>query len=534
MASRVFSGGRNLVITGFMGTGKTSVAKKVTERLGMLFADMDQVIEERTGVSISELFASPGEAFFREEERKLCQELASPASLVIATGGGALISFPNREAFLREGNVVICLDCEPGEIIRRLEKVEDRPLLEGDHRRERVESLLAQRRAAYAQIPLHIDTTALMVEEVADQVISLYERGTGWGEGAIEVKTPTFTYEIVLQNGALEQAGELLSQREIGPKVAIVTDRTVGRLYAPSLEKSLAKAGLFPSTIEMSDGEAFKTLETVRTLYDRFIELDLDRASAIVALGGGVVGDVVGFAATTYMRGLPLVQVPTTLLAMVDSSVGGKVAVDHPRGKNLIGAFKQPELVIADPAVLATLPEEELLCGLAEVVKHGVIGSPALFHHLETRGTEELDWMLWEAVKVKVGVVEEDPFEKGRRAILNLGHTFGHALEALSDFRLPHGQAVSVGLGVAAGVSFRLGLCQERFYSRLLDLLRKLGLPTAYRDFEPERIWQAMAVDKKKRGGKLRFVLPKRIGEMVLTDEVPEEVVLEELAKARE
>lgn len=534
MASRAFSGGRNLVITGFMGTGKTSVAKKVAEYLGMPHIDMDQMIEERVGVSISELFTSPGEAFFREEERKLCQELASPASLVIATGGGALVSPANREAFLQEGNVVICLDCEPGELMRRLEKVEDRPLLEGGQRRERIQSLLAQRRVAYAQIPLHIDTTSLTVEEVAGQLISLYERGTGWGEGAVAVKTPASVYDIVLQNGALERAGELLSEREIGPRVAIVSDSTVGRLYAPLVSENLVKAGLFPSTIEMPDGEAFKALETVRTLYDSFIELGLDRASGIVALGGGVVGDVAGFAAATYMRGVPLVQIPTTLLAMVDSSVGGKVAVDHRRGKNLIGAFKQPELVIADPEVLATLPEEEFLCGLAEVVKHGVIGSPALLYHLETKGAEELDWMLWEAVKVKVDVVEEDPFEKGRRAILNLGHTFGHALETLSEFRLRHGQAVSVGLTVAAGVALHLGLCREGFRSRLLDLLQKLELSMTYQDFEPERIWQAMAMDKKRRGGKLRFVLPKRIGEMVVTDEVPERVVLEELAKARE
>ena len=316
--------------------------------------------------------------------------------------------------------------------------------------------------------------------------------------------------------------------------MALVTNPTVGGLYAPVVVESLREAGFDPLVVEVPDGEAFKTLDTVRSLYDRFVDGGLDRASPVFALGGGVIGDTAGFAAATYMRGVPLVQLPTSLLAMVDASVGGKVAVDHPRGKNLIGAFHQPELVVVDPDVLATLPEGEFRVGLAEVIKAGVIGSPALFEHLERRGAEPLEWVIGEAIRVKAAVVEEDPYERGRRAILNLGHTFGHALEVLSSFSLRHGEAVAVGMAIAAEVAVRLGLCESSVRERLIALLRQFGLPTACKGYEPEAIWEAMATDKKRRGQRLRFVLPRAIGRVVVADDVPKELVLEVLERMGE
>lgn len=524
------SEGANVVITGFMGAGKSKVGLEVARRLGREFLDMDTLIEQRVGMSIPEIFAQRGEAFFRQQERELCQELAKGHGLVIATGGGALIPEENRQALSASG-LLVCLACNVGEILRRLAQAEDRPLLDVADRRERIETLLAKRRESYSRIPHQIDTTGLTVEEVVGMVIELLE-----SEAVVEriaVRTPTGSYEIHLGEGLLARVGELAWEQGLRGRGALVTNPTVGDLYASPVAESLREAGFEPVICQVPDGEAHKTLDTVRSLYDQFIAGGLDRYGAVLALGGGVIGDMAGFAAATYMRGVPLVQLPTTLLAMVDASVGGKVAVDHPRGKNLIGAFKQPELVVIDPLALATLDEADMRSGWAEVIKAGVIGSPSLFKHLEERGDEPSLPVITEAIRVKVAIVEEDPYEKGRRAVLNLGHTFGHALELLSGFTLRHGEAVSIGLVAAVRTAVALGLCDDTVEGRLAALLQRFGLPTRYEGYEPVEIWRAMATDKKKRGKKLRFVLPRAIGQVVVTDQVPQAVVLEVLERLR-
>jgi len=531
----------NIVITGFMGTGKSKVGLDVARRLGWEFVDMDTLIEQRVGMTIPEIFAQRGEGFFRQQERQLCQELAKRQGLVIATGGGALIPEENRQALGTSG-LLVCLTCDVREILRRLVQVEDRPLLDAADRRERIETLLAERREAYRRTPHQIDTTGLTVEEVAERVIRLLG---DWGEAAVErivVRTPTGSYGIHLGKGLLARVGELARQQGLRGRVALVTNRTVRDLYAATVIESLRKAGFEPAICQVPDGEAYKTLDTVGLLYDQFIEGRLDRYGAVLALGGGVIGDLAGFAAATYMRGVSLVQLPTTLLAMVDASIGGKVAVDHPKGKNLIGAFKQPELVLIDPLGLATLDEAEVRSGWAEVIKAGMIGSPSLFEHLEERGDKPLLSILRhssvqviaEAIRVKVAIVEEDPYESGRRAVLNLGHTFGHALEVLSGFTLRHGEAVSIGMVAATRTAVALGLCDEAVEGRLPALLQRFGLPTRYEGYEPREVWKAMATDKKRRGEKLRFVLPRAIGQVVVTDKVPKAMVLEVLEKLRE
>lgn len=523
--------GRNIVITGFMGTGKSKVGQEVARRLGREFVDMDPLIEQQVGLTIPEIFAQRGEGFFRQQERQLCQELAQKRGLVIATGGGALIPGENRQALGANG-LLVCLNCEVEEILRRLAQVEDRPLLEVADRRERIESLLAERREAYNCIPHQINTTGLTVKEVAKRVVALLE-----SEAVVEkivVQTPTGSYEIHLGEGLLARVGELVREQGLRGRVALVTNPTVGDLCARTVIGGLQKAGFEPFICQVPDGEAYKTLDSVRSLYDQFIKGGLDRSGAVLALGGGVIGDMAGFAAATYMRGVPLVQLPTTLLAMVDASIGGKVGVDHPRGKNLIGAFKQPELVVIDPLALATLDEAEMRCGWAEVIKAGMIGSPSLFERLEERGDEPSLHVITEAIRVKVAVVEEDPYERGRRAVLNLGHTFGHALEVLSGFTLRHGEAVSIGLVAATRTAVALGLCDEAVEGRLAALLQRFGLPTHYERYKPREVWEAMATDKKKQGKRLRFVLPRAIGQVVVTDEVPEAMVLEILEKLRE
>ena len=520
----------NIVITGFMGTGKSSVGRLVAERLGRAFVDMDLLIEEREGRSIAEIFATEGEPYFRALERDLCRELAAQSDLVIATGGGALIDPVNREVMGRSG-VLFCLRCSPDEILRRLALAEDRPLLDVEDRRQRIEALLAQRREAYAQIPYQIETTGRTIEQVAEEVIRL-----AGATRRIAVWAPTGRYNIHLSWGGLARIGELLDDWGQPSRVAVVSNSTVWPLHGPTVESSLRAAGFDPLICLVPDGEAYKRLDTVCQLYDQFIDGGLDRSGVVIAFGGGVVGDMAGFAAATYMRGLPLVQVPTTLLAMIDSSVGGKVAVDHPRGKNLIGAFKQPAFVVVDPAVLSTLPDEEMRSGWAEIIKHGIIGDPALFERLEARPelrppSLALTDILAAAIQVKVDVVEDDPYERGRRRVLNLGHTFAHAFEVLSDYRLRHGHAVAVGMVVAARAAEAMGLCRPELPERLEALLRAFGLPTRVPDFQPEAIWQAMALDKKKRGSRLRFVLPRALGDVIVTEEVARELVLAALGE---
>ncbi|MCL4459679.1 MAG: 3-dehydroquinate synthase [Chloroflexi bacterium] len=339
-----------------------------------------------------------------------------------------------------------------------------------------------------------------------------------------DVDLPQGGYKVYVGKGLLAQLGELLHQHQLGKNVAIITNPIVASLYRTNVEQSLRQAGFHPNFCEVPDGEKHKNLTTTTQLYDRFLALRLDRTATALALGGGVIGDLAGFVAATYMRGLPFVQVPTTLLAQVDASIGGKVAIDYGGSKNIIGAFYQPRLVVTDPNVLQTLPPQEWRCGMAEVIKSAVIQSSALFEHLERQGHEPLEDVIRETVAIKVKVVTTDPFERDLRAILNFGHTIGHALETATSFRLRHGEAVSIGMVAAAQIAQEMHLCPPDVEGRLRRLLLQFDLPVSI-SVDPHTVWEAMAVDKKRREGKLRFILPKRIGEVVITDDVPEDII---------
>lgn len=523
----------NIVITGFMGTGKTVVGRAVAERLGRWFVDMDAVIEQRARKPIRAIFAEQGEVAFRLMEAELCHELAHERNLVIATGGGALVSEANREA-LGRSSVLICLTAPVDVILERLADADDRPLLAGPDRRSRVEALLAQRAAAYAAIPHHVDTAGKTVDEVAEEVIRIARRA-GPGPLRIPVRHPAGEYPILIGAGLLVETGRAMVEVGLRPgRCAVITQPSVAEGHAARLVQGLEEVGFQPAVVEFPAGEAHKTLATVAGLYDTLVAAGLDRRSPVIALGGGVVGDVAGFVAATFLRGVPFVQVPTSLLAMVDASVGGKTGVDLPQGKNLVGAFKQPDLVAIDPETLRTLPSDEFRSGLAEVVKHGMIGDPGLFAWMEGRQAavaERASWGLAEmiaaAVRVKVAVVEADPFERGRRAVLNLGHTFGHALEALSNYGMRHGEAVAVGLAAATRLAARVQVCEPGLVERVERLLERLSLPTRVEaGYAPEQVLAAMATDKKRLNGRLRFVLPRAIGDVDVFDDVPAEAVL--------
>ncbi len=337
----------------------------------------------------------------------------------------------------------------------------------------------------------------------------------------IPVTTPDGAYDILIGSGLLGDVVAHPERYDLSARPAVITDTNVAHLYGGPWVQQTPQAAL----IVMPAGEQHKTLDTVRMLYDQLVTARADRSTTIVALGGGVVGDTAGFAAATYMRGLRLVQIPTTLLAMVDSSVGGKVGVDLPQGKNLVGAFKQPSLVLIDPNVLTTLPSVEWQAGMAEVIKHGLLADSSLLDpalHTPERTTE----LIARAVRVKVDIVQQDPFEHGIRAHLNLGHTFGHAIEQVTQYRWLHGFAVAAGLVAALRLSLRLGMIDEQLVMQVEGILRSIGLPTRMGALDPQALYDAMATDKKWRAGASRFVLLKGVCEPTIVTDVPVEDVL--------
>jgi 3-dehydroquinate synthase len=345
------------------------------------------------------------------------------------------------------------------------------------------------------------------------------------------------TYPVLVGAGLLGETGRECARLGLGRTVAVVTQPGASD-HARVVVGGLREAGFAPAVIEVAEGEAAKALDRAGALWDAFLGAGLDRGSAVVAVGGGVVGDLAGFAAATYMRGIAFVQAPTTLLAQVDASVGGKVAVNHPRAKNLIGAFHQPRLVIIDPAVLSTLPEREYRSGLAEVIKTGAALDAELFTTLEAsvpaiqaRDPELLERVIATCCAEKATIVEQDEREEsGLRMVLNYGHTVGHALEALGGYQTwRHGEAVAVGMVVAARLAQRLDLVEPSIVERQIALLEAVGLPTRFEAPAPRAVWDALARDKKARDGRVPFVLLKALGRAEVCFDVRSEVALEVL-----
>jgi len=341
------------------------------------------------------------------------------------------------------------------------------------------------------------------------------------------------SYPIYLGNGILSQTGELMKRAGCGKKVGVVTNPTVGKLYLKAVQDSLGHAGYKVTPILVPDGEEHKSINALSAIYDQLIRGRFERSSSLIALGGGVVGDLAGFAAATFLRGIPYIQVPTTLLAQVDASVGGKTAINHPEGKNLIGAFYQPKLVVVDVSVLQTLPKRELAAGLAEVIKYGIIQDPELFSLLEDKledllglDQEILEKAIASSCAIKARVVEKDEREEDFRAILNFGHTVGHALESQTGYeRLLHGEAVAIGMAKAATLSAGEGYCDDASLKRIHHLIERSGLPTELpSDIRLEELVKRMEVDKKSDGGKIKFILCGGIGKVLFHWLSPEEI----------
>jgi len=341
------------------------------------------------------------------------------------------------------------------------------------------------------------------------------------------------SYPIFVGAGAFARVGPELAKRGVGRRAVLVSDQTIAKLHADPVLESLAHAGFDVARIMVPDGEKAKRLEVAGDLWDRLLDVGCDRTSTVVALGGGAVGDLAGFVAATYMRGMNFVQVPTTLLAQVDASIGGKTAIDHPRGKNLIGAFHQPRIVAADTVALTTLPGREFRSGLAEVIKHGIVLDASYFAELErdlrpllARDLATLDRVVAGSCRLKAGVVERDEQEAELRWVLNYGHTVGHALEAATDFgRWAHGEAVSLGIVAEAMLAERLGIANGETTERQIRLLAAVGLPVRGLGVSPAAVVDALSRDKKRRDGRVSFVFAPRIGAFRIVPDVPRDAV---------
>jgi 3-dehydroquinate synthase len=511
----------HIFLYGPPGTGKSTIGRALSNNLGLPFVDLDRVIESSAGLSIPQIMEQRGEPAFRDLEMAALQETVaiSASDNVIALGGGALLRDENRVVAETHGTVVL-LTAELTTLLERLkEDAGERPLLAGNLR-EKLASLLEARREHYSSFPIQVQAEGRETSRHAWQIQTRLGRFHLTSMG---------TYDVLVQGDGIGQLGSMLSMRGLGNPI-VVTDEHVARFHASRLVVSMRSAGFDAALITIPAGEAHKNLETIRRLWQGFVEHGLDRGSSVIALGGGVIGDLAGFAASTYMRGINWVAVPTTLLAMADAALGGKTGFDLPEGKNLIGSFYPPKLVLADPDALQTLPEAEFTSGMAEVVKHGIIAEPELFD-LCGRGLDcvkdELGSVVKRAMAVKIKIIEDDPYEQGFRAALNLGHTIGHAVELVSRFRLRHGEAVAIGMVAEAKLAERLGLASQGLPDRIGRVLAGLGLPTHIPANLPrDEILRTMRVDKKKNARGIRFALPVEVGRVELVDVTDLESVL--------
>lgn len=503
---------RPLVVYGFMATGKSTVGRLVAERAGRPFVDLDRAVEERTGASVAELFRQRGEAAFRAlEGEELARVLDREDAPVVALGGGALVDRATRLVALDRA-VVVVLEASVKEIVRRARAQGGRPLLDVPDPIARVEQLLAQRRDAYLEAHARFPTDSREPDAIAADVIELWMRDPI----AVAAGERTYSVEIVRASGAARAAPLLAG----ATAALLVTDRNVDAHHGEATLRALSAAPCAVSRLVLEPGEEHKRIGSVERIWQAALDAGLDRGSAIVALGGGVASDIAGFAAATWMRGVPWVGLPTTLLAMVDASVGGKTAVDLADAKNCVGAFWQPRGVVCDVSLLDTEPERGFASALSEVVKTALIGDPGLLALLEAnaagvaaRDPALISDIVRRCVRVKARIVGLDEREGGLRATLNLGHTVGHALEAHGAYtRLTHGEAVSLGLVAALRIGADLGVTPADLAARVVALLAALRLPHRL-DHEP--LADAAALigrDKKRAGDRLRFVVARAAG----------------------
>lgn len=532
-----------VVLIGFSGAGKSSVGKALAESMDWQLIDTDSVIEQRQGRTIPEIFSQSGEREFRAMEQIELRAALKTTKSVIATGGGAVIGEEpwSDEALGNSGTLTAFLDAPAETLHQHLMEQQagdpsgaERPMLAGSNPLGRIKELKASRERWYRRADVVIPVDGRSIDEIVGTVVAAAR--TGFTK-TIDLDVPGGTSAIRVGDGVAAELGDVISARwPMARRVWVVADEGIADLHLDNVAQFASESGKDVRTIVFPSGESSKSVTGLSHLYDNLLSDGIERSDIVIALGGGVAGDLVGFAAATILRGVGLVQVPTTLLAMVDSSVGGKTGINHSTGKNLIGAFYQPVEVLIDPVFLQTLPDREYRSGWAEIIKHSLIerstpaGDSGLFElvrenagHLASRTSPLLPVVIARNVEIKASVVQTDEREAGLRAILNFGHTIGHAVEA-AGYRLLHGEAISVGLCGAMHLGVLTQRVSERDATVVSELLARFGLPTTVQA-DKTTIRRLMTSDKKRVAGEQRWVLPLEHGAVEIVRGVPDELV---------
>ena len=555
---------KRIVLIGFSGTGKSAVSPLVAQQLGWRVIDTDHLVEVGAGTDVSDIFRACGEGGFRRLEEEAVRQATEQEKVIISCGGGAVLSSENRYLLARD-TLIVCLEARPETIVSRLgeerrDDLPERPLLAGADLPRRVRDLKARRQPLYALADWIVHTDGLAPDQVADEVVRVWRelspallsdnhRLESFGSpldvqiaddsGDIAVRTPSASYPVRIGWGLLGQLGQLMKEEGFGGRAFVVSDTDVFARYGDAAVASLRGVGLNARSFTVPVGEAAKSLTTVASAYEWLVSEQAERGEPIIALGGGVVTDMAGFVAATFLRGLPLVQVPTSLIGMVDAAIGGKVGVNLPQAKNLVGSFYQPCSVLVDVSALRSLSPRQLTSGWAEVIKHAMIADGPLLELLEQRSEEVIDLrpevtaeVIRLSIAIKADVVGRDEHEQvGPRTFLNYGHTIGHALEAATEYdAFLHGEAVAIGMTAAAYISDRLGLLSGNVRERQADLLRNFRLPMEASGLNREKVREAILLDKKVQQQAVRWVLLEGIGRPVIRDDVPADVVEEAIA----
>ena len=540
---------QQIFLTGLSGSGKSTVGRQVAELLRWDFIDTDTLLSERCEMPVGQVLVEYGEQRFRQMESEALISSTDEKRVVIATGGGVIISEANR-AFMREHGLTVYLETSVETAWQRVqEQIHKsgndavRPLVGETNGQQRLQDLYEVRKQWYEQAALCINTDKDPPDLVTRRIAAFalaggYLHSSSLPQETVTLQLGKITSQAVVEWSGLRHLSLSLQAAGFSKRVFVVTDSDVGLLYIEPIQDLLADAGFVPRIFTIPAGESSKSLQHWQQILDWLVEQKADHQEAIVALGGGVVGDLAGFVAATYHRGVPLIQVPTSLLAQVDSAIGGKTGINHPLGKNLIGAFYQPRLIIVDPAFLLTLSERVYHEGWAEIVKYGMILDIDLFEMLEeqtsllhTRDATFLTRIITRCIQLKMDIVQRDERDGGLRNILNYGHTFGHALEATTEYGTwLHGEAVAIGMEVAGQIAVARGLLTNGHALRQHMLLQALHLPVRCPGIDAEFVLERMQRDKKVRAGRTRWVLPTRIGHAKVFDDIPLTLIQEAVA----
>lgn len=539
-----------IALTGFSGTGKSEVGKLVSSILGWQLIDVDSEVEKRFGMKTSYIFEQFGEARFRETETEIIKDVFDETEIIMILGGGAYLTDSDRMRLLDEF-FVVTLEALPTTIFDRLNinaKLNpdtERPLLKGPDVLSNIERLKTKRQSKYALTHWTVNTDHLSASEVSAEVIRSWQllgaeldlmNKTGSEVASFVAHASSGRYDIRVRPGLISKLGKLLSEMDLSNVAYIISDDIVFPMYGRQAQKSLEEAGIKTHCFIVPNGEKSKTLAMASSIYEWLIRLRPERNHIVVAVGGGVVGDLAGFVASTFVRGMNFVQVPTSMAAMVDASIGGKVAVNVPEGKNMIGAFFQPRLVLVDPLVLKTLGKRELSEGWAEAIKHGLIFDEELVNVFEENWEElmalkgdKVEHVIRRSVELKAKVIRQDERELfGKRILLNYGHTIGHAIEVMTGYgSYLHGEAVSIGMSVAVRLSYKLGMIERGIVERQDRLLEKYDLPIRCPGLDMDELCENISLDKKRLDGKTRWVLLSDIGKTVVRSDVPANLIKE-------